>query len=204
MPLNFHGSFQPRKELSETKLISFVLFSPAFIRVVICHDINAFEMSFLLMYKLRSRFLLLLFLFLGISNILIIINYQYATKSSKYFVASKDQNQELLLVNWKGLQIEIDTTFQKFKEIREREGKAYKQAALYGNKLTPKVNISDEHGQVNSTSSSPDCNPAPFLLIQIHSSPANVMERQAIRISWGRPENRINKANGWKQVGMSG
>ena len=111
MPLNFHGSFQPRKELSETKLISFVLFSPAFIRVVICHDINAFEMSFLLMYKLRSRFLLLLFLFLGISNILIIINYQYATKSSKYFVDSKDQNQELLLVNWKGLQIEIDTTF---------------------------------------------------------------------------------------------
>lgn len=154
------------------------------------------------MYKLRSRFLLLLFLFLGISNILIIINYQYATKSSKYFVDSKDQNQEL--VNWKGLQIEIDTTLQKFEEIRKREGKAFKQAALYGKKLTLKVNISDEHGQVNSTSSSPDCNPAPFLLIQIHSSPANVMERQAIRMSWGRPENRINKANGWKQVGMSG
>jgi len=176
MSLNFHGSFKPRKELSEIKLISFVLFLPPFIRVVIYyHDINAFEMSFLLIYTLRTRFLLLLFLFLGISNILIIINYQNATKSNKYFVDSKDQNQERLLVNWKGLQIEIDTTFQKFKEIREREGKAFKQAALYGKKLTLKVNISDENGQVNSTSSSPDCNPAPFLLIQIHSSPANVM-----------------------------
>ena len=170
--------------------------------MVIYHDINAFEMSFLLMHTLRSRFLLLLLLFWGISNILLIVYYQYATKSSKYFVDSKDQNQELLLVNWKGLQIEIDTTFQRYTEIREREEKAFKQAALYGKKLTVEVNRSDEHGQVNS--SLPDCNPAPFLLIQIHSTPANFMERQAIRMSWGRPDNRINKANGWKQVGMSG
>lgn len=42
------------------------------------------------------------------------------------------------------------------------------------------------------------CASPPFLLIQVHSSPGNFLSREAIRLSWGRPENAINQGS-WSQ-----
>lgn len=41
----------------------------------------------------------------------------------------------------------------------------------------------------------PRCLPAPFLLIMVHSSPANFMDRESIRLSWGREDNPINQGS---------
>lgn len=35
----------------------------------------------------------------------------------------------------------------------------------------------------------------PFLLIQVHSKPENFISREAIRLSWGSPDNAINKGS---------
>lgn len=41
----------------------------------------------------------------------------------------------------------------------------------------------------------PRCLPAPFLLIMVHSSPVNFMDRESIRLSWGREDNPINQGS---------
>ncbi|XP_078369127.1 UDP-GalNAc:beta-1,3-N-acetylgalactosaminyltransferase 1-like isoform X3 [Oculina patagonica] len=56
----------------------------------------------------------------------------------------------------------------------------------------------------------PRCLPAPFLLIMVHSSPANFMDRESIRLSWGREDNPINQGSwtsperSWKTVFLVG
>lgn len=39
------------------------------------------------------------------------------------------------------------------------------------------------------------CSEKPFLLIQVHSKPENYQSREAIRLSWGSPENTINRGS---------
>ena len=41
----------------------------------------------------------------------------------------------------------------------------------------------------------PGCLPAPFLLIMVHSNPVNFMDRESIRLSWGREDNPINQGS---------
>ena len=41
----------------------------------------------------------------------------------------------------------------------------------------------------------PRCSPTPFLLILVHSSPFNFMDRESIRLSWGREDNPINQGS---------
>ena len=41
----------------------------------------------------------------------------------------------------------------------------------------------------------PRCSPSPFLLIVVHSSPENFMDRESIRLSWGREDNPINQGS---------
>lgn len=41
----------------------------------------------------------------------------------------------------------------------------------------------------------PRCLPALFLLIMVHSSPVNFMDRESIRLSWGREDNPINQGS---------
>lgn len=41
----------------------------------------------------------------------------------------------------------------------------------------------------------PRCLSAPFLLIMVHSSPVNFMDRESIRLSWGREDNPINQGS---------
>lgn len=43
--------------------------------------------------------------------------------------------------------------------------------------------------------SMPRCLPAPFLLIMVHSRPVNFMDRESIRLSWGREDNPINQGS---------
>ena len=46
----------------------------------------------------------------------------------------------------------------------------------------------------------PRCSPTPFLLILVHSSPFNFMDRESIRLSWGREDNPINQGS-WTHSG---
>lgn len=41
----------------------------------------------------------------------------------------------------------------------------------------------------------PRCLQSPFLLIMVHSSPVNFMDRESIRLSWGREDNPINQGS---------
>ena len=41
----------------------------------------------------------------------------------------------------------------------------------------------------------PHCAPSPFLLIMVHSSPTNFMDRESIRLSWGREDNPVNQGS---------
>lgn len=56
----------------------------------------------------------------------------------------------------------------------------------------------------------PLCSPSPFLLIMVHSSPVNFMDRESIRLSWGREDNAINQGSwtnlerSWKTVFLVG
>ena len=147
----------------------------------------------------RTKCFLLLFAFLGISNIFVIFNYQYVKRFRKNNVDNIRKNYQHISVDLKRLQIEINETLQRFQEIRERIGKAFDQAALYrGGNL--KLGKRDDQIKRAYLPPLPDCTQAPFLLIQIHSTPANIMERQAIRMSWGKPKNRINRADVGEQL----
>lgn len=41
----------------------------------------------------------------------------------------------------------------------------------------------------------PRCLPVPFLLIMVHSNPVNFMDRESIRLSWGRGDNPVNQGS---------
>lgn len=94
--------------------------------------------------------------------------------------------------------MEIDETFRRFKAKEHTFGKAFRAAARHGE--SEKDRGEDFKTETLLPRSLPDCKPAPFLLILIHSTPANFMEREAIRLSWGRQQNSINMANEWKQL----
>ena len=59
-------------------------------------------------------------------------------------------------------------------------------------------NLQGQHHQENKVVnhfSMPSCLPAPFLLIMVHSKPVNFMDRESIRLSWGREDNPINQGS---------
>ena len=59
-------------------------------------------------------------------------------------------------------------------------------------------NLQGEHQQEQKLVSHftmPRCLPTPFLLILVHSSPVNFMDRESIRLSWGREDNPINQGS---------
>ena len=142
---------------------------------------------------LRARILLLFSAFLGLSNFLMIINYQYAKRYVKEDVNHIDEKDQALYGDLRRLQIEINETFRRFDEIERVAGKAFEQAALF--KGNWKQRRKDDQIKKGNHDPVLDCKQAPFLLIQIHSKPANFMERAAIRMSWGRHENSINKVS---------
>ena len=130
-----------------------------------------------------------------------VFNYQYARQSLKNCpedineqgktpIFDKTESHSFL----KGLQKEINETFRRFEAKNHTVGKAFRLASLHGKR-------SEEREQdIKMTPSLPDCKQTPYLLILVHSAPANVMEREAIRLSWGRPTNSINEANAGKQL----
>ena len=142
---------------------------------------------------LRSKILLLLSAFLGLSNFLMIINYQYAKRSVKEDVNHINEKDQALYGDLRRLQIEINETFRRFDQIERVAGKAFEQAALFKGNWTQ--TRKDDQIKNGNHAAVLDCKQAPFLLILIHSKPENVKERAAIRMSWGRHENRINKVS---------
>ncbi|XP_068700957.1 beta-1,3-galactosyltransferase 5-like [Montipora foliosa] len=134
----------------------------------------------------RSAFLLLLVVCLVIFHVYIIEHHHYP----KLFVRQNTETGGTLYPNLQKLQIEINETFHKFDKKRRFTGRVFDQA------------VEDEEDKKNekhylisrqTVPRLPDCKQLPFLLVQVHSTPENVMEREAIRMSWGRPENKINK-----------
>ena len=113
-----------------------------------------------------------------------IINYQCTKRSAK----EDDNHINEKDGDLKRLQIEINETFRRFDEIQRVAGKAFKQATHWTQRRK------DDPIKRGNLPPVLDCKQAPFLLIQIHSKPANFKERAAIRMSWGRQENSINKA----------
>lgn len=155
---------------------------------------------------LRSNLFLLLIFFMGIWNIFMIVNYQHAKQSIMLCSNVAINKQDQISSNdihkshdyLKGLEIEIDETFITFKVKEHIFGKAFLQAALQGE--NGKEGGNDSEIKTVLARFLPDCKQAPFLLILIHSTPANFMEREAIRLSWGRPQNSINMANAGQQL----
>lgn len=143
---------------------------------------------------------------MGIWNILMIVNYQHAKRSIRLCSNVTINEQDTISSNdihkshnyLKELEIEIEETFKKFKVKEHTFGKAFRQAALQGE--NGKEGGNDSEIKTVLARSLPDCEQAPFLLILIHSTPANFMEREAIRLSWGRAQNGINMANTGQQL----
>ena len=146
--------------------------------------------------------LVVFFTFLAaVWNTFVVFNYQYARQSletcpegikeqGKTLVFDKTESRSFL----KGLQKEINETFRRFEAKNHTIGKAFRLASPHGKR-------SEEREQdIKTTPSLPDCNQTPYLLILVHSAPANFMEREAIRLSWGRPKNSINEANAGRQL----
>lgn len=147
-----------------------------------------------------SKLVVVLTFFAAIWNIFVIVNYQDAKQSHKTCSGDISEQDATLLKGerphsyLKGLQMDIKETFRKFEGKNSTIGKAFRLAALHGKKGKERRNIE------KTTTSLPDCQQTPFLLVLIHSAPANLMEREAIRMSWGRPQNSINEANAGKQL----
>ena len=90
----------------------------------------------------------------------------------------------------KALQMEINETFRRYDAKQETVGKAFEEAVLHGKKGKDRIN----------STAFPDCQQKPFLLVMIHSTPKNFIAREAIRITWGRPQNAINTANAGEEL----
>lgn len=80
---------------------------------------------------LRARIFLLLAAFLGLSNFLMIINYQYVKRSVKEDINHINEKDQAIHCGLRRLQIEINETFRRFDEIERVAGKAFEQAALF-------------------------------------------------------------------------
>ena len=149
---------------------------------------------------LRSKFLLLSALSVGI---VVVFNYQYTkwsiTKHAVWHAGDIIEKDQTLSGDLRRLQIEINETFRRFEERERVTGKAFEQAALYRPIWRKQRRKEHQLMKQDFQPPSPDCKQKPFLLIQIHSTPTNFKEREAIRVSWGTPENSINKANVGKQ-----
>lgn len=149
----------------------------------------------------RTKLVVFFTVLAAVWNTFVVFNYQYARQSlekcpkdikeqSKTLVFDKTESRSYL----KGLQKEIDETFRRFEAKNHTVGKAFRLASLHGKR-------SEEREQdIEMKTSLPDCKQTPYLLILVHSAPANFMEREAIRLSWGRSQNSINDANAGKQL----
>lgn len=131
-------------------------------------------------------------------NTFVLFNYQYVRQSLKNCPTDIREQGKILVFGkteslsyLKGLQKEINETFRRFEAKNHTVGKAFRLASLHGK---------EGEQQTETRKSLPDCTQRPYLLILVHSAPANFMEREAIRLSWGRPQNSINQANAGKQL----
>ena len=93
----------------------------------------------------------------------------------------------------KELRHAIDKTYQAFEKKRIVHTGLRKAKVSYENRNSPKTTRSLPMPR-------PGCDKKPFLLIQVHSSPSNFLKREAIRLSWGSPQNSINKATSEPQL----
>lgn len=147
---------------------------------------------FLVFSAVRYKFVLTLAVILALANIFMVVNHQFAKHHHKECDNDIIDNGKAFFGDLRRLQIEINKTFEIFEEIKRVAGKAFDKASLYKrhHRRKPRKQVQSEGRSIPLV---PDCKQPPFLLIMIHSTPANVMEREAIRLSWGRPENSINK-----------
>lgn len=149
----------------------------------------------------RSRLFVVLTFLVAMWNIFVVINYQYPKQFLKICPEAIDEQGRALVIDktesrsyLKGLQREINETFMRFEAKNHTIGKAFRLAVLHGKRRK------EGEQDVEMRKSLPDCKQTPYLLILVHSAPANVMEREAIRMSWGRPQNSINEANAGKKL----
>ena len=146
--------------------------------------------------------LVVFFTFLAaVWNTFVVFNYQYARQSLEKCPKDIKEHGKILFFDktesrsyLKGLQKEINETFNRFEAKNQTVGTAFRLASLHGKKS------GGRNQDIEMTISLPDCKQTPYLLILVHSAPANFMEREAIRLSWGTPQNSINEANAGKQL----
>lgn len=100
------------------------------------------------------------------------------------------------------LNLDLKDLVQRYMASSETVAKQYELDNLQGEHH-------QEHKVVNHFSM-PRCIPTPFLLIMVHSRPVNFMDRESIRLSWGREDNPINQGSwtsperSWKTVFLVG
>lgn len=85
------------------------------------------------------------------------------------------------------LNLDLKDVVQRYLSSSETVAKHYEVARLQED------NLLEQHELAHN--SVPLCPPSLFLLIIIHSSPANFMDRESIRLSWGREDNPINQGS---------
>ncbi|XP_068720270.1 beta-1,3-galactosyltransferase 5-like isoform X3 [Montipora capricornis] len=99
------------------------------------------------------------------------------------------------------LNLDLKDIVQRYLSSSETVAKHYEVANLQDDNLPQ---------QKFGHKSVPRCSPSLFLLIMVHSSPANFMDRESIRLSWGREDNPINQGSwtnserSWKTVFLVG
>jgi len=85
------------------------------------------------------------------------------------------------------LNLDLKDLVQRYMASSETIAKQYELDSLQGK---------HHQGQkVVNHFSTPRCVPAPFLLIMVHSRPVNFLDRESIRLSWGREDNPINQGS---------
>lgn len=148
-----------------------------------------------------SRLVVVLSLCAAIWNIFVVVNYQNEKKSLKMSTDDIHEQRTTLFTGetkprsyLKSLQMGINETFRRFEEKYYTTGKAFRLAVLH------EENGRERRDVEKIKTALPGCQQKPFLLILVHSAPANFMEREAIRMSWGRPQNSMNEANAGKQL----
>ncbi|XP_067039650.1 beta-1,3-galactosyltransferase 5-like isoform X2 [Acropora muricata] len=172
------------------------------------------------MNKLCSiRFLLLLASFTGLLNLIYLMVFAdlkgnlelYTLSSSSVLrrqIASIQVDSEarvsagLSLSYLELLNLDLKDVVQRYVSSSETVAKHYEAASLQED------NLSEQHKLAHT--SVPNCPSSLFLLIMVHSSPANLMDRESIRLSWGREDNPINQGSwtnsdrSWKTVFLIG
>lgn len=157
------------------------------------------------MNKLCSiRFLLLLASFTGLLNLIYLMVFAdlkgnlelYTLSSSSVLrrqIASIQVDSEARVYAGPSLSylellnLDLKDVVQRYVSSSETVAKHYEAASLQEN------NLSEQHKLAHTPV--PNCPPSLFLLIMVHSSPANLMDRESIRLSWGREDNPINQGS---------